>query len=106
MKKRSAPDPVEPVRFDGVRYETVNAGKGRGLGQNGGHVAAVDEHSGAELWIQKIYDVEYVDDMEEDKQDVFITGLVLDQSIRVILVSNERGHRFALNLDDRTVEPA
>jgi len=38
--KRLAPDPVAPVSFEGRRYETVAFGKARGLGQNGGYVAA------------------------------------------------------------------
>ena len=106
MKKRTAPSRVEPVRLDGVRYERMGSGKGRGLGQNGGYVAAIDERSGEELWIQKIYDVQYVGDMEQDKQDVYITGLSLDPSRRALLVKNERGERFALDLDHRSVEPA
>lgn len=105
MKKRTSPGMVEPVRLDGVRYEPMGSGKVRGLEQNGGYVAAIDERSGEELWVRKIYDVEYDDEIEEDKQDVFITGLTVDMAKRVVLVSNERGERFALNVDLRTVEP-
>ncbi len=39
---RSAGKRVSPVSRKGVRYEVVAGGKGRGLGQNGGLIAAVD----------------------------------------------------------------
>ena len=42
MKKRSAPEPVEPVSIDNVRYEGLHWGKNRGLGQNGGYIVAID----------------------------------------------------------------
>ena len=106
MKKRTSPEPVEPVSLDGVRYEPIGSGKGGGLGQNGGYVAAIDERSGEELWVRKIYDVTYNDEIEEDKQDVFITGLAIDRTKRALLVRNERGERFVLSIDQRTVEPA
>ena len=105
MKKRTAPGQVEPVRLDGVRYERMGSGNVRDLGQNGGYVVAIDDQTGEELWVRKIYDIEYDDEIEEDKQDVFITGLAVDLAKRVLLVSNERGERFVLDIDHRTVEP-
>lgn len=105
-KKRSAPDPVEPVRFGGIRYEPMPWGKARGLGQNGGYVAAIDDRTGDELWLLKVYDVAYDGDMEGDKQDVFVTSLEIDRAGRFLTVENEAGDRFAVNLASREVFPA
>jgi hypothetical protein len=103
-KKRSGPDPVDPVRSGGIRYEAVPWGKARGLDQNGGYVAAIEEKSGKELWLLKVYDVSYDGDMEADKQDVFITSLEIDQGR--LTVESESGDRYAVDLQSRTVTPA
>ena len=100
------PDPVDPVRSGGVRYEAVQWGKARGLDQNGGYVAAIDEKTGAELWLLKVYAVRYDGEMEGDKQDVFITSLEIDHAGRRLTVENEAGDRFAVDLPSRKVFPA
>ena len=104
-KKRSEPDPVGPVRSGGVRYEAVPWGKARGLGQNGGYVAAIDEASGREVWVQRIYRIRYDRGLEGDKQDVFITGLTLLPETRALRIENERGERYRLDLGTRKVTP-
>jgi len=101
--KRLAPDPVAPVSFEGRRYEAMPWGKARGLGQNGGYVAAIDEASGRELWVQRIYAIHYDRGLEGDKQDVFITGLTLLPAAHALLIENERGARYRLDLRTRKV---
>jgi hypothetical protein len=103
--KRLAPEPVAPVSFEGRRYEAVQFGKARGLEQNGGYVAAIDEASGRELWVQRIYRIRYDRDIEGDKQDVFITGLTLAPATRTLSIENERGARYRLDLRTRKVTP-
>ncbi|MEN3375344.1 MAG: hypothetical protein V7604_699 [Hyphomicrobiales bacterium] len=103
--KRLAPDPVAPVSFEGRRYEAIDFGKARGLGQNGGYVAAIDEASGRELWVQRIYRIRYDRGLEGDKQDVFITGLTLLPAARALTIENERGKRYRLDLGTRKVTP-
>jgi hypothetical protein len=103
--KRLAPDPVAPVSFEGHRYEAVAFGKARGLGQNGGYVAAIDEASGRELWVQRIYRIRYDRRLEGDKQDVFITGLTLLPAEHALRIENERGARYRLDLRTRQVRP-
>jgi len=102
-KKRSGPDPVDPVRSGGIRYEAMPWGKARGLGQNGGYVVAIDEKTGDELWLLKVYDVIYDGDMEGDKQDVFVTSLEIDRAGRRLTVENEAGDRFTVDLETRKV---
>ena len=73
-------------------------GKARGLDQNGGYVAAINEKTGEELWLVKVYDVTYDGDMEPDKQDVFVTSITLDRASRRLTVENEAGERYAVDL--------
>ncbi len=97
-----------PVTHEGVRYQAVLWGRARGLPQNGGYVAAVDERTGAELWLAKIYDRRPDNGMEEDRLDVFITRLELSADARSLLVTNELGAVYRLDLQTRSVvrEPA
>jgi hypothetical protein len=63
----------------------------------------VSEQTGEELWLQKIYDVVYDDDMEADKQDVAITALKLSRWRNRLTVKNERGESYELDLATREV---
>lgn len=98
QKKRTPPEPVEPVTHKGMRYEAVHWGKSRGLEQNGGYVAVVDARSGEELRLLRVYRVAYDDDLEPDKQDVFITRLARRIGSNQLTVENERGERYRVDL--------
>lgn len=100
---RTSAKAVAPVTLKGVRYEVVRGGRGRGLGQNGGLVAAVDEASGDELWVLKVYEIAYDGEMEDDKQDVAITDLSVSRWHNRLSVRNERGERFDVDLATRQV---
>lgn len=102
VKERREPPRPDPVTFGGVRYEAVLWGKVRNLGQNGGFVLAVDEETGTEKWIVKVYDIIYDSRMEEDKQDVFISKLELD-SDKFLHVVNEKGAQFLVNIETKEV---
>jgi hypothetical protein len=97
-KRRKAPDAVAPVTHDAKRYVAVHWGKARGLEQNGGFVAVIDDKTGDEISLIKIYAVTYDGDMEADKQDVLITSLSLDENAKCLIVQNEKGLKFSLDL--------
>ncbi len=103
-KKRAAPDPIEPITLDGVRYEAVQFGKGRGLEQNGGYITATDIKTGKELWLLKIYDVRYLGDMEPDKQDILISAMELTRDRGHLKIENESGARFLIDLKTQHVQ--
>lgn len=103
-KKRAGPAAVAPVTIGQVRYEALPWSRMRELDQNGGYIAAIDENSGQELWILKVYDVRYDGDMEDDKQDLFITRIEPKDS-RTLLIENENGERFIVDLPTRIVKP-
>ncbi len=102
-KKRAGPAPVMAVSKGGVKYVAVQWGKARGLPQNGGYIAAVDETTGRELWLLSVYDVEYDPSMEEDKQDVFITRLSLARTPDRLLIEDERGRCYSVDLKTKWV---
>lgn len=103
LKRRSGPAPVAPVTYAGVRYEVVHWGKGRGLPQNGGYIAAIDEKSGQQLWLLRVYEVHYDGDMEDDKQDIFITTLVISEDGKRLDIEDERGRRYWVDTASQTV---
>lgn len=82
----------------GVRYEAVHWGRSRGLGQNGGYLQAVDPATGSVLWVHRIYAIAYEPDMEQDMQDRFITRLAISERGDALLIGDERGARYVLDL--------
>jgi hypothetical protein len=91
--KRSAPKSVEAVTISGVTYSAP--------GWPVGVVIATDASSSRELWRQRIYAIRHDPTLEQDVQDVFITSL--KRRGHVLLITNERGERFALDLSTRKV---
>ena len=90
-KKRLAPAETEALVVDGIRYEAPKWGKSLGLGQNGGHLRAVDESTGNELWVLEVYEIVYDGDMEDDKLDRFITTISLSGQGRLRINSERCG---------------
>src|SRR3954451_933590 len=95
--KRVAPPAVSPVVLGSIRIEPITWGRSRGLGQNGGYIAAFDRRSGRELWLLKIYGVRYDGGMEQDVQDVFITGMKKLSPTRLSIV-DEEGRRYLVDV--------
>jgi hypothetical protein len=104
-KKRGPPPAAPSVSASGVRYVAVTWGLQRGLDQNGGYVAATDEKTGRELWVAKVYATPRDPNMEDDKQDLFIKRLKVVDKGRALLVTDERGGRYRLDLATRVAAP-
>ena len=92
------------LSLNGIRYEAVQWGKSRGLAQNGGYVAALDEKTGKQKWLVQVYKVHYDNDKEDDKQDVFIRKMTLEKNKKSLLIENDRSERYVLNLRTRSVK--
>jgi hypothetical protein len=56
------------------------------------------------LWTLKLYDIDYEQDMEPDRLDVFITSLAPGEDGDSLIVEDENGRRFRLDLASREVE--
>ncbi|MQA91248.1 MAG: hypothetical protein GEU90_13625 [Gemmatimonas sp.] len=104
-ESRIPPPVVDPVRSDGIRFEQVTNGLQTGLDQMGGYLAAYDVDQGMRLWMLKVYDNLRRPDREGDVQDVFFRSMKLEIDGR-LLIENERGERFLVDPDSRSVEPA
>ena len=66
-----------------------------------GFVVATDTRSRKELWRERIFTVRIDPALEGDVQDAFITSLVIEGG--ALLITNERGDRYALDLATRKV---
>ena len=104
MGKRVGPEDVAPLTLGNTRYEAVHWGKERGLGQNGGYIAAIDAPSGKELWVLKIYNIDYDPVMEEDVQDIFIESISKSDASGSIEVVDERGRRFLVDPNTKSIQ--
>jgi len=98
-KNRREPVDVERVMHGGFRYEAPRLGQPFGYEQDSGFVTARDAATGALAGSQRVYVVDYSEDMEEDKQDVFIRALALTPDGKHLAIVNERGQHFELGLD-------
>lgn len=91
--KRVAPELVAPVLFKGIEYSAPRDAMG--------FVIATGISSGKELWRVRIYEVRVDPNLERDVQDVFITSLTLRED--ALIITNERGEKYALDLKTRKV---
>lgn len=96
---------VAPVVTEGVRYQQVGNGLLAGFEQMGGYLAAHDAASGTLLWTLRVYDNRRVPGKEGDVQDVFFKSMVL-QGEDTLLIENERGGRYVVDLKTRTAKNA
>jgi hypothetical protein len=103
-KKRRDPADVQPVQHGGLSYEVPRLGTPFGYDQDGGFIIARDAATGALVWSQRIYVVDHGDDIEDDKQEVFVKALTLSDDARALLLVDERGERYRAGLADRSVE--
>jgi len=95
LAKRSAPPDVAPVISDGIEYSAPNDPMG--------WVIATEVKTRKEIYRRRIYQVPVNPDLERDVQDVFIKALEVKRNF--LLVTNERGEMYALDLSTRTVAP-
>jgi hypothetical protein len=103
--KRVGPPEVPPVVQGTTRFEVIHWGRDRGLGQNGGYIAALDDATSKELWTLKVYQVVYDPDLEEDVQDVFIERMTAIKTDTLEIV-DEKGRRYLVNPAARRVTAA
>jgi len=94
---------VEPVNVGPLRIEALHWGRERGLSQNGGYLRAIDAGTGDEEWTLRVYDIRYDPHLEEDVQDVFIRSIEPGSDPGSLVVTDERGRRFRVDLPDRQV---
>ena len=104
MAKRVAPAKVPPVNTGEAIVSVPHFPQGA-RAQNGGVLEA--HHPGTKdlLWRIQIYKTKYKPGLERDVQDVFIKSLSFDKSHNLLIVSDEKGRVFVLNLKNKKVTP-
>jgi hypothetical protein len=91
--KRALPKPVPAVVSNSVEYSAPR--------EHMGFVVATDNRSRKELWRKRIYSVRTDHTLERDVQDIFITSLAIER--RTLIITNERGDSYTLELATQTV---
>lgn len=98
--KRGNLPKVPAVHVGGVRFEQARLSrKEADGGQRLGYLGAYKDDTDELLWRVRVYTIHYRPELEGDVQDVFFTAMRLSPDGRQILVDNERGEHFAVDID-------
>jgi len=100
--KRMAPEAVAPVTTEKAVISVPHFPKGK-RAQNGGVVEAHHPETKKLLWRIQVYRTVYDKNLEKDVQDVFIKSLSFDKSHNLLIMSDEKGRLFVLNLKTKNV---
>ena len=103
---RPPPPKVSSIEHAGIRYSQETDGLMHGLDQRTGYLVAADAATGTRLWALRVYEVRMIPGLESDVQDVFFRSMSLQEDGRSIVVEDELGRRFAIELSTRSVKPA
>ena len=103
---RPAPPEVLPVTFENIRYQQVMNAQPFGHSQRTGYLAAYQGDSTDPLWLLKVYDVTTIEHLEQDVQEVYFTRMEVKPGKRQLLIENESGHRYVVDLDTKAVSEA
>lgn len=100
---RPAPPAVPPVFHKGVRYEQDMESTQHGGDPFGGYLMAVDAATGARLWILKIYQVTPQTVPGLPTFDRFFKRMALVSDRDELLIEDEAGGRYLVDLVRRSV---
>ena len=95
---------LEAIEFEGRKYAQIMNGAALDLPQRTGYLSVIDIAAAELVALIRVYEVEYDPGLEADVQDVFFTLMELEADARRIVIENEHGERFALNLDGLSVD--
>lgn len=101
--KRTAPVDIEPIIYQGIKYTVLHWSKDNGSNQNGGYILATLQKSGKKVWGKQLYKTNYSSDLENDIQDVFISSMSLTHDHQYLLVTNENGQVYKVDLSSQKI---
>jgi hypothetical protein len=104
-KERAEVPEAAAVSANGVRYQAPPFARALGLPHNGGYVEAIDESTGQRRWIVEVVPPRPDAGQEQDKRDIFIVALKLSPNGEQLLVTDELGRYYRLDLRSRLVAP-
>ena len=100
---RGAPPIVPFIVFEGIKYRQVLDAREHGKDQRTGYLAAYEEDGDEPLWLLKVYDTPRIEHLEQDVQEVYFSRMSLDAENRQLLIENELGNTFVVDIDSKTV---
>lgn len=98
LGKRMEPLSIPSIIINNLRIDVIHFGKHRGFNQNGGYISAIDITSGKEIWILKVYDIQYISKLEKDVQDIFIISMKKLEAQNIIEIIDEKKRRHLVNI--------
>ena len=101
---RGAPPDVPPVLRDGVLFEELMDNDVPGLDPRTTYLVARDAATRAPLWTVALYTVPLIPELETDVQAVFFSSLRSSDDGTRLLVEDERGRRYAVDIATRTAQ--
>lgn len=101
--KRRAPPKVPAVTMDGIRYEQAVLARSEAAGQRTGYLAAYKGTTDERLWRVRVYELKTDPHLEGDVQDVYFTKMEASPDGHEILVDNETGGRYAVDVRTQAV---
>jgi hypothetical protein len=103
--KRSAPIEVPSVAVGQVMVSAPHFAQIDGVPIRGGVLEARDSRTGKVVWSVQVYKTKYDSKLETDVQDVFIKTLSHDAIHELLILSDERGRVFVVDLKTHKVTP-
>lgn len=103
---RVPPPDVPPVEHKGIRYAQEMQGLDHGFDQATGYLVAYDAKTNEQLWAVKVYEVETVPGLEPDVQWIYFKSMSLVPGRDELLIENEVGGRYLIDLEKRSSTPA
>ena len=97
------PPRAKPVVHKGVRYEQMKDARSNGFEQSGGILTATEVASGKQLWAVQLYKIVLDPKEERDAQEVYIDEIRVDSKAGALVVKDERGRTYIVDLKDGAV---
>ena len=94
---------MPPVTHAGVRYEQLDDDRLPGIDPDANYVVARDAASNAVLWTLQVYRTEVVPNLESDVQSVYFKTMQLNADGTQLLIDDEIGRHFVIDLATRSV---
>ncbi len=94
--KRLAPPDIAPIFFEDIQYMVSTA-------KNEDNTKAITtlnatKADGQVLWTKALYTITFTPELETDVQEVYVTSMALSESNDAILIENEQGASFRIEI--------
>ncbi len=95
---RPPPKAVDPLEKDGIKYEQLLSHSTSENKNRTGWLRATQSATNKELWVKQVYQYDIDSTLELDVQEIYFRSMVFDADATAILIENERGERYSVDL--------